>query len=205
MNLFRHSVALRVSSVGRVLSYGLDDRSSGVRFPAGAGHFSLHHRVQNGSGAQSASYPMGTRVSFPGDKAAGAWSWSLTSHLMPMSKNEKSYTSTPQYAFMAWCLVQHRDFTFFIESFCDHGNEPWCFTKSMEFLDHLSDCHIFKECDRRPGWCGARGRTPLTQRHIDHSSRPSAPTTYSSERGQKECSSDGSLPEYISLTDSCVI
>jgi hypothetical protein len=42
-----------------------------VRFPAGAGNFSLHHRVQNGSGAHSASYPMGTRGSFPGDKAVG--------------------------------------------------------------------------------------------------------------------------------------
>jgi hypothetical protein len=39
-------------------------------FPAGAGNFSLHHRVQNGSGALPASYPMGTRGSFPGGKAA---------------------------------------------------------------------------------------------------------------------------------------
>jgi hypothetical protein len=31
-----------------------------VRFPVGAGNFSLHLRVQNGSGAHSASYPMGT-------------------------------------------------------------------------------------------------------------------------------------------------
>jgi hypothetical protein len=38
----------------------------------GAGNFSLHHRVQNGSGAHPASYPMGTRSSFPGGKAAGA-------------------------------------------------------------------------------------------------------------------------------------
>jgi hypothetical protein len=42
------------------------------RFPASAGNFSLHHRVQNGSGAHPASYPMGTRGSFPGSKAAGA-------------------------------------------------------------------------------------------------------------------------------------
>jgi hypothetical protein len=28
----------------------LDDRGSRVRFPTGAGNFSLHHRVQNGSG-----------------------------------------------------------------------------------------------------------------------------------------------------------
>jgi hypothetical protein len=41
--------------------------------------FFLQHRVQNGSGAHSASYPMGTRGPFPGDIAAGAWSWPLTS------------------------------------------------------------------------------------------------------------------------------
>jgi hypothetical protein len=34
--------------------------------------FSLHHRVQTGSGVQPASYPMGTRGSFPGGKAGGA-------------------------------------------------------------------------------------------------------------------------------------
>jgi hypothetical protein len=42
-------------------------------------NFSLHYRVQNCSGAHPASYPMGTRGSFPGGKAAGAWSWPLTS------------------------------------------------------------------------------------------------------------------------------
>jgi hypothetical protein len=51
---------------------GLDDRGSRVRFPAVAGNFSLHHRVQNGFGAPPASYPMGTRGPFPGGKAAGA-------------------------------------------------------------------------------------------------------------------------------------
>jgi hypothetical protein len=83
-------------------------------FPAGAGNFSLHHRVQNGSGAHPASYPMGTGggalslgVKRPGREA---------DHSPPSSsdvKNAWSYTSTPQYCFMAWCLVKHRDnFTF---------------------------------------------------------------------------------------------
>jgi hypothetical protein len=54
----------RDSSVGIALGYGLDDRSSKVRFLAGAGNFSLHHHVQNGSGAHPASYPMSTRGSF---------------------------------------------------------------------------------------------------------------------------------------------
>jgi hypothetical protein len=59
------------NSVSIVLGYGLHDRGSRVRFPVGAGNFSLHHSVQNSSGAQPASYPMGTRGSFSGDKAAG--------------------------------------------------------------------------------------------------------------------------------------
>jgi hypothetical protein len=40
------------------------------RFPVGAGNFSLHHRVQTGSGAQPA-YPVGTRGSFLGVKRPG--------------------------------------------------------------------------------------------------------------------------------------
>jgi hypothetical protein len=62
----------RDSSVGIALGYGPDDRSARVRFPAEAGNFSLHHRVQNVSGAHQASYPMGTEGSFPGGKATGA-------------------------------------------------------------------------------------------------------------------------------------
>jgi hypothetical protein len=59
-------------TAGIALRYGLDDRDSRLRFPAGAGNFSLHHRVQNGSGTHSPSYPMGNGGSFPGSKASGA-------------------------------------------------------------------------------------------------------------------------------------
>jgi len=52
--------------------YGLDDRMIGFRFPAGAGNFSLPYRIQTGSGAYPASYPMGTGASFLGGKVAGA-------------------------------------------------------------------------------------------------------------------------------------
>jgi hypothetical protein len=62
----------RDSSAGIALGNGLDDRGSTVRFPAGAGNLSLHHRVQNGSGTHTASYPMGIRGSFPEGKAARA-------------------------------------------------------------------------------------------------------------------------------------
>jgi hypothetical protein len=61
----------RDSSVGIALGYGLDDRGSRFRFPAGAGNFSCNHRVQNGSGAHPTSYPMDIRGSFPGVKRPG--------------------------------------------------------------------------------------------------------------------------------------
>jgi len=44
---------------------------SGVRVAVGAGNFSPHRREQTGSGTHPASYSMGTRGSFPGDKADG--------------------------------------------------------------------------------------------------------------------------------------
>jgi len=47
-------------------------RGSRIRFPEGAGNFSLHHRVQDGSGAHPTSYLMVIRGSFPGVEAAGA-------------------------------------------------------------------------------------------------------------------------------------
>jgi len=50
-----------------------------VRLLASAEIFSLHHRVQTSSGTHSASYPGGTRCSFPGGKVAASWSWPLTS------------------------------------------------------------------------------------------------------------------------------
>jgi hypothetical protein len=61
----------RDSSVGTALGYGLDDRGSGVRFLAGVVNFSLHCRVQNGSGAYPAYYPMGSVALFLGIKRPG--------------------------------------------------------------------------------------------------------------------------------------
>jgi hypothetical protein len=84
-----------------VTGYGLNDRGSGVRWGLG---IPLFHRVQTDSRAHAASYPMATR-------GRGV---KLTTHLhlVPRSKNAWRYTSTPQYVFMAWCLVKHKDFTF---------------------------------------------------------------------------------------------
>jgi hypothetical protein len=58
---------------------GLRAGWSEVRDPAGAGNFSLHHRLQVGFGAHPASYPTGTRSTFLGGKEAGVWSLPLSS------------------------------------------------------------------------------------------------------------------------------
>jgi hypothetical protein len=75
-----------------------------------------HNLVQNtemfGPGTHPAPYPVGTGGSFLGVKQSGR----EANHSPPSSaevKNECSYTSTPQYVVMAWCLVMYRDnFTF---------------------------------------------------------------------------------------------
>jgi hypothetical protein len=85
----RHSTSIKFQ-----LGYGLDDRGSRVRFPAGAANFSLHHRVQNNSGAHPASYPLCNRALSLEVKRRDL---KITTHLhlVQRSKNEWCYTSTP--------------------------------------------------------------------------------------------------------------
>jgi hypothetical protein len=88
------SIKIRDSSVGIALGNVLDDRGYRIRFPAGAGNFSLHHRVQNGSGAHSAPYPMGIRGFFPRVKRPEREAY----HSPPSTVDvieALSYTSTP--------------------------------------------------------------------------------------------------------------
>jgi len=74
----------------------------GVRFPVGGGDFSLRRCVQTGFGAHPTSYPgaLSLRVKWLGCEA---------DHLPPSSvevKNAWRYNSTPQYIFIACCLVK---------------------------------------------------------------------------------------------------
>jgi hypothetical protein len=67
------------------LGYGMDDQGSGVRFLAGAGNFSLHHHVQDGSGAHPASSP-----SVPGALSLGVkWPRCEADHSSPSSDKVK--------------------------------------------------------------------------------------------------------------------
>jgi hypothetical protein len=96
-------------SVGIALGYGLDDQGSRVRFPVGAGNFSLHHRVQNGLGFTRPPIQW-----VPGAPSLGG----KADHSPPSSAEVKEWVELylhPQYAFMVWCLVKHRDnFTFYL-------------------------------------------------------------------------------------------
>jgi hypothetical protein len=62
---------------------GLDDQNS---IPGRAGYFSLWHHVQTGSGAHTASYPMGTGGSLHGVKQPGC----ETDHSPPSSAKVKA-------------------------------------------------------------------------------------------------------------------
>jgi hypothetical protein len=81
------------------------DRGSRVRFPAGAGNFSLHHRVHNGSGAHQPPIQWE-----PGALSLGysGWGVKLTTHfhLVPRSRMRGAIPALPQYVFMVWCSVK---------------------------------------------------------------------------------------------------
>jgi hypothetical protein len=107
----------RNSSVGIALGYELEDRGSRVRFPARAGNFSLHHRIQNASGAHPASYPIGTSSSFLGGIVAGAWSWPLPSSA-EVKEWVEQYFHSPYTRPWHGAQLKHRDnltCTFYIQ------------------------------------------------------------------------------------------
>jgi hypothetical protein len=79
------------------------DLTLGFRLPA-VQDFSLHHHAHNSSGAHPASYPMGTVVLSLGVKRQGR-----EAQFSSEVKNVWSYTSTPPYAWIAWCLVKYKE------------------------------------------------------------------------------------------------
>jgi hypothetical protein len=85
--LFNSPTKSRDSSVVIALGYGLDNRGSRVRFPVGAGNFSLHHRVQSGSGAHPAPIQW-----VPGALSLGVkWPGNEADHSFPSSAEVKDF------------------------------------------------------------------------------------------------------------------
>jgi hypothetical protein len=69
----------RDSAVGIATGSGWTTEGSELETRQGQ-EFSLLYVVQTGSGVHPTSYPIVTGGSFPRGKAAGAWSWPLTSN-----------------------------------------------------------------------------------------------------------------------------
>jgi hypothetical protein len=98
----------RDSSVSIATGYGLDDQMNGVRFPVGLGVFLFDTMFRPALGPTQPPVRwvpgvLSLEVKRPEREA---------DHSAPSSaevKNAWSYTSIPQYAFMAWCLVKHGD------------------------------------------------------------------------------------------------
>jgi hypothetical protein len=148
----------RDSSVDIALDYGLDDRGSRVRFPAGAGNFSLHHHIQNGSGAHQVFYPIDTRCSFPGGKAAAeAWSWPLTSIQCRGQECAELYLHYPNMSSWLVAQLKHRDkfnlplpyfSTWFAAKFLLPNAFLFCpLRKKAKPQDHLKICHVHERIE----------------------------------------------------------
>jgi hypothetical protein len=88
-------------SVSKMTSYGLDDKGS---IPGRSTDSYLRRRVLIGSGAHPASCPMGATGYFPEGKQPKR----EANHSLPFAavvKNAWSFTFSPPYAFVAWCLT----------------------------------------------------------------------------------------------------
>jgi hypothetical protein len=96
----------RDSPVGIALGYGLDDRCPRVRFPTGSWEFFSSPPRQKRLWGPPSLLCNGYQGLFPWGLSGRGAKLTTHPHLVPRSKNECSYTSTPQYAFMAWCLAK---------------------------------------------------------------------------------------------------
>jgi hypothetical protein len=100
-------------------STGLRARWSGVRVPPGTENFSLHHRVQTGSGAHPASFPMGNRDYLFENKAAEAWISPFTSLQCRGQECVELYVHASNTPSWRGAQLKHRDdcnFTFMFGS-----------------------------------------------------------------------------------------
>jgi hypothetical protein len=92
------------SVVSIATGYGLDDWGVGVRVPVGSRIFSYPRRRDRLWGSTQPYIQWGTRGSFPGGKAAGAWRWPHL-QLMPRSRKCGPIHPLSPHEFIAWCLI----------------------------------------------------------------------------------------------------
>jgi len=71
------------------------------------GIVSVLHRLQTGSGAHPASYPVGTGGSFSEGVSGRGVNPTTHLHLLLRLRMRRAIYPIPQYVFMGWCLVKH--------------------------------------------------------------------------------------------------
>jgi hypothetical protein len=107
-NKRKHVQQNRDSSVGVVTGYKLMIERSGFESRRGLGIFlftaaSRPALVSTQPPIQGVPWALSLEITRPGCE------FDHSSLSTAEAKNAWSYTSTPQYAFMAWCLVKHKD------------------------------------------------------------------------------------------------
>jgi hypothetical protein len=114
----------------KTIGYGLDDRSS-IPGTGNDGAFSLRYRARIGDETHPAPYSIGSGGSFPGGKAAGAWSWPLNTTSTEM-RMRGAIPPLPQQVFIAWWLITEEKVV-----------EAWClFSPLINFLVNvIMICH----------------------------------------------------------------
>jgi hypothetical protein len=98
----------RDSVVGIAIGYGLDDRRVGVRVPVGSRIFCSQTSSRPALGPTQPPIQGVPRALSSGVKRP----WREFDHSLPTSAEVKKiwiYTTTPQYIFMGWCLIKHRE------------------------------------------------------------------------------------------------
>jgi hypothetical protein len=87
-------------------------------------------------------HPMGTRGSFPAGKAAGAWSWPLTSIQCRSQRMCGAIPPLPQYAFRAWHSVKAQVQLYLMHT-TQSSSSPRFQISFFPFPFHSSNLHIY--------------------------------------------------------------
>jgi hypothetical protein len=83
---------------------------------------------------------MGTRVSFPGGEAAGAWIWPLTIY----SRCQKMIEAIPplhQYALMAWCSIKAQG-QFYLYLYLTNSEAFICVSRYVQINNHSCQFNV---------------------------------------------------------------
>jgi hypothetical protein len=145
---------------------------SRVRIPVRAGNFSLHHRVQTGSGAHPDSYRTCTKGSFPAGKEAEGG----VDHSHPSSvevKNAWNYTSTLPTPLWRGDQLKHRNTFTFTLTYPPYmlRNEDPHYKEAQSTKTHNKITYVSEMCGLRRFQSLSLNRRAVRSRHVTDRSK----------------------------------